>query len=154
MEVRRIRPDEWRELRALRLEALRTAPEAFVARYEDVVAYPDREWQERARRPTFVAVAGDRFVGMATALRENDARKALLFGMFVHPDARRTGVGRRLVAAVADWARAEGCSRVELGVAEGNDAAARLYESCGFVPTGERRHYDGYGFETRMAREL
>ena len=60
-----------------------------------------------------------------------------LFGMWVAPEVRGQRVGRALVAAVIAWARGEGYRRVVLDVADANRAAIRLYESCGFVATGE-----------------
>src|SRR4029077_12525992 len=68
--------------------------------------------------------------------------------------ARGTGLGRALVAATLDRARARGCRRVELDVNEANATAQRLYESFGFSSTSNpyrardlymRRHVDGRG---------
>ena len=47
------------------------------------------------------------------------------------PEVRRTGVGRALMAAVAERGRAAGCSSWCLNVLESNDAARALYESVG-----------------------
>lgn len=55
------------------------------------------------------------------------------------PEARRQGVGADLVAAVIAWCRGYALPRVRVGVAEDNEAAARLYERAGFEPTGEAR---------------
>ena len=159
-----MRADEWRELRALRLDALANAPGAFVVTHAEALAYPDERWHEHARRgasaetPHFVAAAGDgRFLGMAVGLptREREDTAALV-AMYVRPEARRNGIGEALVERVLAWARERGFALVELGVAEGNDAAARLYARCGFVPTGETHRYENAGFEVdvRMAREL
>ncbi|KAA0682913.1 GNAT family N-acetyltransferase [Roseomonas genomospecies 6] len=59
----------------------------------------------------------------------------------VRPDARGLGVGRRLVAAALDGARALGATALFLEVAEDNDAAQSLYKSCGFLPVGRRPGY-------------
>ncbi|WP_198086579.1 GNAT family N-acetyltransferase [Variovorax sp. E3] len=53
--------------------------------------------------------------------------------MSVLATARRAGFGRRLVLALLDHARARGGLRlVQLTVTEGNAAAQKLYEDCGF----------------------
>lgn len=62
--------------------------------------------------------------------------------LFVREDARRAGLGRALVRAALDRARALGCRRVELDVNRANPAALALYEEFGFsawadVPGGE-----------------
>jgi ribosomal protein S18 acetylase RimI-like enzyme len=59
--------------------------------------------------------------------------------MWVRPQARGHGVGEALIAAVLDWARARQARSVHLWVTATNKAACRLYERCGFSPTGERQ---------------
>jgi ribosomal protein S18 acetylase RimI-like enzyme len=53
--------------------------------------------------------------------------------LFVRDDARRGGVGRALVDAAVDRARARGCRRIELDVNEENRAALAFYRSLGFT---------------------
>jgi GNAT superfamily N-acetyltransferase len=59
----------------------------------------------------------------------------LLEDLFVDERARGAGLGRGLVAATLERARARGCRRVELDVNEANATAQRLYESFGFSAT-------------------
>ena len=59
----------------------------------------------------------------------------LLEDLFVEAAARGTGLGRALLEATIDRARARGCRRVELDVNERNDPALRLYGSFGFSAT-------------------
>ena len=48
--------------------------------------------------------------------------------LFTAPESRGRGVGAALIAAVADWARARGCSRVYWTTHETNATARRLYD--------------------------
>jgi ribosomal protein S18 acetylase RimI-like enzyme len=59
----------------------------------------------------------------------------LLEDLYVDESARGAGLGRALVEATLDRARARGCRRVELDVNESNAAAQRLYGSFGFSST-------------------
>lgn len=59
----------------------------------------------------------------------------LMDGLFVAPEARGRGVGTRLLAAVAERARAEGHRELRLDVVDGNRARA-LYDRTGFEPSG------------------
>ena len=72
----------------------------------------------------------------------------LLEDLFVDESARGTGLGRALVAATLDRARARGCRRVELDTNERNDAALRLYGSFGFSATANR--YGGRDLYLRL----
>jgi ribosomal protein S18 acetylase RimI-like enzyme len=51
--------------------------------------------------------------------------------LFVREDARRSGLGRALVAAALERAEARGCRRVELDVDEDNESAIALYRAMG-----------------------
>lgn len=53
--------------------------------------------------------------------------------LYVRDAARGTGLGRALVSACVERARARGCRRIELDVNESNTAATGLYVSCGFT---------------------
>jgi len=57
------------------------------------------------------------------------------------PDARRRGLGTRLVGELLDMARAQGASAVFLEVRESNRAAHALYEKWAFVASGRRAKY-------------
>ncbi len=147
VEIRRIRAAEWPQLRQLRLEALKDTPTAFLEAYETAVRRNDDFWIGRAAQgagdpalATFVAVAGDRFVGMTVAVLEaDDDRVANLVGVYVSPPwrGRERGVVSALFDAAIGWVRAQGGDRrVQLYVTESNERAAAFYRRYGFVPTG------------------
>ena len=52
--------------------------------------------------------------------------------LYVDGRARRAGLGRALVAAALDRARARGCRRIDLDVDEDNVTALALYREMGF----------------------
>lgn len=60
------------------------------------------------------------------------ARVYLLNDLFVAPDARRYGVGKALLTAAADHARALGAASLWLQTALDNAPAQALYESLGW----------------------
>ena len=145
MDVRRIGAHEWGELRDLRLRALQDAPDAFGSTHAEESARTDARWMEWATAladgPSFgaVAVVDDRWVGMAVGAPHRDhPGEAGLFGMWVAPDERRTGIGHDLVEQVVRWARSEGFPVLRLLVTLTNDGAMHLYERCGFVDGGVR----------------
>ena len=69
------------------------------------------------------------------------ADEAEILTLAVRPQARRQGVGARLVQAAAGRAAGQGAARLFLEVAEDNAAARALYARCGFSEVGRRRGY-------------
>jgi ribosomal protein S18 acetylase RimI-like enzyme len=59
-------------------------------------------------------------------------RILILNDLFVVPAARRSGVGRLLLEAAADFGRAAGAARLTLSTALTNAPAQGLYESAGW----------------------
>ncbi len=72
----------------------------------------------------------------------------------VCPAKRRQGIGRALVQAAAELARAAGASRLFLEVGVDNPAALALYEGLGFARVGLRRGYYETAQGTGDARVL
>src|SRR4051812_37805141 len=136
--VRRITAADWQLLRQLRLDSLRDAPEAFGQTHDNALRIPDDEWQRIARaseegdsRTWLIAAADGESAGLVQA-RRRAPDDCMIFSMWVAPTARRAGVGRLLIDAVADWARAWGGHRLVLWVYGANEGAHRFYEEIGF----------------------
>lgn len=161
--LRELTPDDADAYRPLRLEALRTAPSAFASSFEEESVRDPAITRERLRAgpdgATFGAFQDGDLVGICSIFRLprlKERHKAYLVGMYVAPAARRTGVGRALVAAVIDRARAmPGLRQVLLGVEAGNGPARALYEAFGFEAFGYEREaliVDGVAYdEVHMA---
>lgn len=103
----------------------------------------------------FLLVEGDAGFLLGRAV----AGEADLLTLAVAPEARRLGVGRKLVARFLYQAQLRGADRAFLEVKAGNAPAIALYESSGFVPAGRRRAYyrepDGSRSDALvLAREL
>ena len=129
--------------REIRLEALQLASEAFGSSFAHEGAQPLGYFEEALTRANvFGAFLETDIVGVAgfriqAGLKQ--AHKGLLWGMYVRPVARGTGTGKSLVKAVLDHAR-ERVELVQLSVVGDNEAAQRLYRSCGFVAYGHEVH--------------
>jgi aminoglycoside 6'-N-acetyltransferase I len=64
---------------------------------------------------------------------------AFLEGWYVVPQARGRGVGRALVAAAEQWARAQGCSEFASDTQYDNTASAAAHQALGFEDVGALR---------------
>jgi putative acetyltransferase len=63
-----------------------------------------------------------------------DERRAELKRMYVAPEARGSGHGRRLLEELEAWARRLGYAAVRLETGEGQAEALGLYRSAGYLP--------------------
>lgn len=144
--VRRVVPEDWSALRELRLRALTTDPLAFGSTVAREAAYPDELWKERTERAALSATSSQwiaatpsgRLVGTAV-VAEMEGRLHV-FAMWVEPEFRNAGLGRRLLDSGLRWAEEKFAGRdVHLEVNPGQAAAVRLYESRGFRFVGEPR---------------
>ena len=66
----------------------------------------------------------------------SDALEAYLAELYVAPERRGEGLGRALMEAAIELARAEGADYMDLGTGEDDTAARALYESLGFDNRG------------------
>jgi ribosomal protein S18 acetylase RimI-like enzyme len=127
----------------LRLEALRLSPEAFGSTFDHEAAQSLAYFEEAlAKADVFGAFREGDLVGMAgyrTQAGAKQAHKGVLWGMYVRPRARGTGVAQPLVEAVLGHAR-ERVELVQLTVVSENEAAQRLYRRLGFVAYGHEVH--------------
>jgi ribosomal protein S18 acetylase RimI-like enzyme len=144
MHIRTLLPSDAAAFQSLRLDGLREAPTAFGSSYEEECDTPVSTLAESIAKNTegFVlgAFDGDALVGAVGIQRERKrkrAHKMVLWGMYVTPEARGKGIGRRLVdeALLQAFARA-GVRQVILGVNAANAPALALYSAAGFISFG------------------
>jgi ribosomal protein S18 acetylase RimI-like enzyme len=90
-----------------------------------------------------VAERGQQIVGTAQligAMRPNGRHRAEVAKVLVHPRAQRQGIGRALLAAIDDAARADERSLLVLDTRAG-DPSNQLYRSAGYVEVGQIPRY-------------
>ncbi|WP_343343530.1 GNAT family N-acetyltransferase [Sphingomicrobium sp. XHP0239] len=151
--VSRLGPDQVAAYRALRLSALESNPESFGASFTEEASLSDDEWGQRVSEGmlfgawTEGALVG--CVGLALRAKVKLRHKVILWGMFVDPDRRALGIGKRLLDASLSHARGQ-FEEVILTVVAENDVAIRLYVGAGFREYGREsrdikiddRYYD------------
>lgn len=147
IEIKRADAADAERLRELRLTTMRDAPYAFSSWYERERRRPDEFWQRLASESehgssgaTFVAVDEGDWIGLAGVFADDVDRSCVcVWGMWVAPHVRRSGVGRRLICAIRGWAVEHGMETLRLSVSDSelSEPARLFYESLGFVATGE-----------------
>ena len=86
-----------------------------------------------------LAVLDGRIVG--SLISGWDGWRAHLYRLAVHPDARRRGIGRRLLARARDRVRALGATRLDAMVLEGNALGQSAWAAEGYTPQEEWRRW-------------
>lgn len=91
-----------------------------------------------AGAPHFVALADGKVVGWCDVAVKPwpTLRHSGILGMGVLREYRGRGIGRALMDATLQAAKAKGIARIELTVRVDNEPARRLYESVGFATEG------------------
>jgi ribosomal protein S18 acetylase RimI-like enzyme len=142
--IRRLGAADAEPYRTLRLAALRDRPEAFGASYEDEVSRSHDWFADRLERNVFIGGWRDvstlvEVVGLHISEAVKSSHKGELWGVFVSPEARRTGLATALLARLMRHA-ANAVDEIRLTVGATNAEAMRLYEKAGFTAYGlERR---------------
>ncbi|UKS29376.1 GNAT family N-acetyltransferase [Paenibacillus sp. HWE-109] len=145
MHIRILHERDAQLYQELRLSSLKVSPDAFGSTYEREVEFSLETVAERLKPTSGKFVLGafdgsDSLVGIVTFVRENSlktAHKGNVYGMYVAPLARGTGLGKLLMLELIKQARdLDGLEQINLMVVSNNDSAKQLYLSLGFVVYG------------------
>lgn len=144
--IREVLPDEAEAFVRLRLRGLRDHPFAFAAsegeeRQRSVAVTAGRMREARAAGGFVLGGFSEGgLVGTVGFFRqpwEKKRHQGAIWGVYVAPEARGSGLGRALLGeAVARARRLPGLEQIHLSVAVGGVAAHRLYAALGFVEYG------------------
>ncbi len=153
LHIRPLNPSDFAVFWPVRLLALQESPQAFGASYEESLALSEHEAIGRLspKDGGFVLGAfrnnllgsdllGSDLLGIAGLARHSGAKgrhKAYIWGVYVVPSARGTGVARKLMERLLEQCRTiDGLEEVTLSVVTSNASAKRLYQSLGFAVYG------------------
>ena len=161
MDYRRLRAGDAAFWRDIRLEALKTAPTAFGAVYENWADRPlsdFADWLEKSW--LYAALDGDAAcatLGWYRTGPRTESHRASIIAAYVRPSAR----GQQLMDRLYDAIRAElpdEILQLELEVAADNFPAIAAYRRLGFDTTGRfpraARHGDAFVDRLFMMRRL
>ena len=149
MLIRVLTPADAIPFSKIRRERLEQSPRAFAESLAEHDALPLSKIAERLAksRDNFVLGAFTpkaELVGMAGFARNprlKSHHKGTIWGVYVRPRWRGSGVGRALLAELIKQVRSiSGLEQIHLTVSTGQTAARRLYESLGFEVFGHERH--------------
>ncbi|MBR7825802.1 GNAT family N-acetyltransferase [Actinospica sp. MGRD01-02] len=112
---------------------------------EKVAQISEALFADRPAAEAMLAWDGDKLAGFASYSFHWPASgfttSLFLKELYVAQAYRRTGIGKQLMAALEQVARAKRCSRFEWGTDSDNEAAQRFYESLGAIPSTGKISY-------------
>jgi DNA-binding MarR family transcriptional regulator/GNAT superfamily N-acetyltransferase len=105
----------------------------------DILASFVKDFDPEAER-AWVAEAEHKVVGSVFLVRAS-ATLARLRLLYIEPEVRGLGIGRRLVRECIDFARARGYRKLSLWTNDVLSSARRIYEAAGFALVKEEHHH-------------
>lgn len=137
--IEHLHPSRWNEYRDLRLEALQTAPQAFLDTIEEANARSKSDWIARQKNMLFAQVDG-KLVGMVGWYQEPRAKLshvASIVSLYVSPSYRKQKIAKFLMKRALENIRKNPSIKVvHLGVIDSQKEAEKLYTSLGFTKVG------------------
>jgi RimJ/RimL family protein N-acetyltransferase len=148
MQIRLLHHDDAASYHMLRLHGSQESPDAFDLTYEEEQQQTLSEVAVRLRQkgdPPYHFVLGafdeqKTLVGTAALTRETSAKmqhKAIVWGVYVSPIARRQGIAQALLQELLKQARMlPGLEQAHVGIIASNKRAHQFYISLGFQSYG------------------
>jgi len=162
MEVRRLGASDAEHYWNLRLEALQENPEAFITTYDEALqrTKPVESAAERLSDDsayTYGAYEDQQLQGVVTFIpgkHNKFEHKGEILAMYVSPNARGKGAGRKLIQACIDQAKTSPIEQIQLNVVSTNKSAKQLYEAMGFKLYGVEKQAIKLGKEHYLDEDL
>lgn len=140
MEIRTLSEQDVEIYVPLRLRALKEEPESFGEAFEEASLRTRESMADLVKKgpDSFVlgVFAGNELVGTLGLFRKRGMKvrhQGVIWGMYITPERRGHGWGKRLLSAAIDRARLmNGLEQIHLSVVTTNRAARQIYEEAGF----------------------
>ncbi|NMO98189.1 GNAT family N-acetyltransferase [Paenibacillus lemnae] len=145
MNIKILKESDAKQYQELRLNGLKTNPEAFGSTYERESKFSLETVIDRIRPAVDKFVIGafhesGLLVGIVALARESGIKtthKANVYGVYISKEMRRTGIGKALLLELIRIAKdIEGLEQLNLSVVCDNEPAKELYKSVGFKTYG------------------
>lgn len=137
MELRRLTTADAEAYRAIRLAALKNAPQAFVSTYDEGLGKSLVYYKQMLNLTFTFGICKDTEILAIGSLNFNTYSRwrhiAVITAMYVTPDFQQQGLGRTILNQLIEQAKAfSEIEQIYLSVVANNKAAIALYEAAGF----------------------
>jgi len=143
INIIKLKSNNWRNYKKIRLETLNLEAPAFNSKYEDCLKYPDNYWENKLRDKNEIhlfAKYDKKIIGTinATFNEENEKENvAVIHGTYVNSFHRRRGIGKQLIEnLLKEINKNNKIKKIKLWVKETQIPARHIYELMGFLISG------------------
>ncbi len=141
-------PNEWENLKRIRLEALREFPDAFGGKYEDEEKLSDEKWQEDVlskEKEIFLAKEGKNTIGLIQVRprpKEEGEHTWFVYSVFVRKPYQGQKIGEQLMEKAENFIKSQKGDKAVLYVVEGQkgEKAQNFYTQAGYKKIPEGKH--------------
>lgn len=99
--------------------------------------------QQQGGQQTVLGIESDEGELVGALIVTHDGRKGWLNRLAVHPDYRRRGIAKDLIAAGEAWLKAQGITIIAALIEPENEISMALFAAAGYIP------YDGIHYVTK-----
>lgn len=143
LDIRPLAAIDTQAFKEIRLKATLDSPIAILPTFNEEAQRTHEEnlarIQQTENQIVFGAFSDMQLIGIAGLRRESllqVSHKATLWGVFVHPERRKEGIARQILAKLVSYARSANVLQINLCVNAENPRAQDLYRSLGFKSFG------------------
>jgi ribosomal protein S18 acetylase RimI-like enzyme len=163
IDILQLLPSQWQEYKKLRLQALKSEPQAFLSPFSKEVNLQDEIWQQRLQNVgngkswMFFARGSDgKLVGMVGGYRDDTDlinHSVQIWGVYVDQNIRGKGIAKALMTKIlTEFGKNSDINTIILEVNTDQTSAKSLYESFGFKEVLTYQHVMGDGKEHQISK--
>jgi len=145
LDIIKLPPSRWAELKELRLTSLQTDPDAWENTYTSASLYSDELWKSRLQTSwddqgctNFFAEVNGKIVGTVGAIWSGGklAHVATIVSVYVLPEYRRQGISEALMSHITNYLQDKKFIKLKLFVVSSQTNAYEFYKKLGFKEVG------------------
>lgn len=144
--INKLPTTRWFDFKKIQLESLKQDPMAFALQYKNELLLKKRDWIEHIKNTQkeikwiLFAEENDKLIGKVCAFQtkeDSSNQSATLFGFYVNPKYRGSGIAKKLLNKLELQLIRKGILKLHLFVFKTQNAAIKFYIKNGFKTNGE-----------------
>jgi len=149
--IRRLAPDEWKLLRDLSIQGIKTDPDAFGDTLETTLNRNETTWRQWLTEPYIFVAEVEGIPASRITLRNDPTWEWMINGVWTAPQYRRQGLSNKLFQEILMIAREKHIETITIKVNPSQVAACNFYKKLGFKII-DKHHRDSTDIDTYVMK--